>query len=68
MGDLRKSNDVISPLALEVKTAAAHLGIHPITLQKLLRAGTIHGVRVGRKWIVPVKSIEEFLAKGQNAV
>lgn len=55
----------VGTLALEVKPAAAKIGIHPLTLQKLLRSGRIKGVRIGRKWIVPIKSLEAFLA-GEN--
>jgi len=59
-----RPTDAVKPLAYPVKEAAAQIGIHPLTLHKLLRAGQIKGARVGRKWVVPRKALEEFLAKG----
>ncbi len=43
--------------------AAALLQIHPKTLQKLARAGTVIGVRVGKLWRFRASSLNEWLAR-----
>jgi excisionase family DNA binding protein len=65
-GHMEHTYEKQKQLALTTKQAAAHLGVHPLTLQKMLRAGRIKGVRAGRKWIVPVRSLEVFLEGGEK--
>ena len=43
--------------------AAALLQIHPKTLQKLARAGTVIGIRVGKLWRFRASSLNEWLAR-----
>ena len=48
---------------LDSAEAAALLQIHPKTLQKLARAGTVIGIRVGRLWRFRASTLNEWLAR-----
>ena len=48
---------------LDTARAAALLQIHPKTLQKLARAGTVIGVRVGKLWRFRASSLNEWLTR-----
>ena len=55
---------IVDKQTLTVPEAAAALGIHPITLYKLLK---IHGIairhaRIGRRILIPHQALAEFLA------
>ena len=49
---------------LTVPEAAAALGIHPITLYKLLKINgiAIRHARIGRRILIPHQALAEFLA------
>lgn len=46
------------PLALSIPEAAKHLGIGRTTLYRLIGDGVIPVVKIGRRTIVPVASLE----------
>ena len=46
--------------------AARMLGIGKTTIYRLLEAGVIRSIRVGRCRLIPVEAIEEFLAGGRH--
>jgi excisionase family DNA binding protein len=48
---------------LDTEEAAALLQIHPKTLQKLARAGTVIGVRIGKLWRFRASALNEWLAR-----
>jgi excisionase family DNA binding protein len=48
---------------LDSAEAAALLHIHPKTLQKLARAGTVIGIRVGKLWRFRASALNEWLVR-----
>lgn len=48
---------------LDTDEAAAVMKIHPKTLQKLARGGTIHGIRVGKLWRFRASHIQDWIDK-----
>lgn len=58
MGHRSKSLD---RLALSPEQVAQALGISVFTLYKLLHAGRIRHVRVGRRILIPIAALEAFL-------
>jgi excisionase family DNA binding protein len=56
------SNTVSGPEPLiDSEKAAAIIGIHPKTLQKMARSGEIRGVHVGKLWRFRASSIEDWI-------
>ena len=45
---------------------AVAIGVHKHTIQRKLRSGELFGVRFGRKWVIPAKTLEDFLAGKRN--
>ena len=50
-------------LALGLGEAAAALGVSRFTVARLVRSGKLRGVRVGRRVVVPLAALEEFLGR-----
>ena len=48
---------------LDSAEAAALLQIHPKTLQRLARTGTVIGIRVGKLWRFRASSLNEWLQR-----
>jgi excisionase family DNA binding protein len=48
---------------IDSEEAAAIIGIHPKTLQKMARRGQIRGVHVGKLWRFRASMIEEWIAR-----
>jgi len=46
---------------LDTREAAALLGIHPKTLQKLARSGKVPGVRIGKSWAFRASALDSWL-------
>ena len=46
---------------LDTVEAAAVMKIHPKTLQKLARRGSIHGIRVGKLWRFRASHIQDWI-------
>ena len=40
--------------------AAIVLGVHPMSMQKLFREGTLNGVKIANRWIIRRAALEEF--------
>jgi excisionase family DNA binding protein len=62
--NLRKppaSAGVVPEPLIDSEKAAAIIGIHPKTLQKMARSGEIRGVHVGKLWRFRASSIEEWI-------
>jgi len=55
--------DVQFESLLDSAEAAALLQIHPKTLQKLARGGTVIGIRVGKLWRFRASALNEWLAR-----
>lgn len=56
--------------SVTVKEAMRATGLGRNSFYELLHAGKIRALRVGRKWVIPVRAIDEFLeqtgpARGQ---
>ena len=51
---------------LDTHQAAALLGIHPKTLQKLARAGTVPGHRIGDLWRFRVSELDSWVRMAVN--
>ena len=52
---------------LDTPKAAALLGIHPKTLQKLARAGTVPCRRIGDLWRFRASELDTWLRTGINS-
>jgi excisionase family DNA binding protein len=52
---------------LDSQQAAALLGIHPKTLQKLARAGTVPSHRIGDLWRFRASELDIWLQTGVNS-
>jgi excisionase family DNA binding protein len=52
---------------LDTQRAAALLGIHPKTLQKLTRAGTVPCHRIGDLWRFRASELDTWLRTGLNS-
>jgi excisionase family DNA binding protein len=48
---------------LDTNEAAALLQIHPKSLQKLARAGTVIGIRIGKLWRFRASALNEWLTR-----
>jgi excisionase family DNA binding protein len=51
---------------VDTHEAAALLGIHPKTLQKMARAGTVPGHRIGDLWRFRVSELDRWLRVAVN--
>ena len=65
MPEATLSLDDIKSVA-DVPQAAAVLGVGLSTMRKMVREGTIWSCRVGRRIIIPRKSLERFLSEPQE--
>jgi excisionase family DNA binding protein len=52
---------------LDTEKAAALLGIHPKTLQKLARAGIVPSHRIGDLWRFRASELDTWLRTGLNS-
>ncbi|HLI83773.1 MAG TPA: helix-turn-helix domain-containing protein [Bryobacteraceae bacterium] len=52
---------------LDTQKAAALLGIHPKTLQKLARSGTVPCHRIGDLWRFRASELDTWLRTGLNS-
>ena len=53
-----------SPLFLTIPEAAARLRVSRDTVYKLLRAGELHGRKLGRVWRIPTRVVDELADTG----
>lgn len=59
------TNRTFEPV-LHSEEAAALLGIHPKTLQKMARKGLIPGFRIGKLWAFRASALNEWLERKQT--
>jgi excisionase family DNA binding protein len=59
------TNRTFEPV-LHSEEAAALLGIHPKTLQKMARKGLIPGFRIGKLWAFRASALNEWLEQRQT--
>ena len=52
---------------LTVGEVAKELGMHPLSIRRAIARGEIHAVRVGRKVLVPTRSLDDFLEARPSA-
>jgi excisionase family DNA binding protein len=57
-----RSNDEEALVVLSVAQVSARLGLHRTTVAAALRRGDLPGVRIGRRWLVPVAALDRLLA------
>lgn len=50
-----------NPLAISIPQAAAKIGISPTKFRELVYKGAVPAVKVGTRWIIPVKALENWL-------
>ena len=53
-------------IAVSAREAARLLGVRPETVLRLVRAGEIPARRLGTRWVVSVRVLEEWLAGGDD--
>jgi excisionase family DNA binding protein len=52
--------------ALTFNQVRLRLNLSSPTLRKLLVSGTLHGVRAGKRWLIPSGEMERFLSEGAS--
>jgi excisionase family DNA binding protein len=60
----RKSSSETTRQAVSIREAARLLSISPRTVDKYVALKVIHTVRVGRRVLVPMKSVSEVASRG----
>jgi len=63
---LRENGDEPRML-LTVRDVCARLQLSRPTVYELINAGEVRAIRFGRVWRVPVRSVEEFIARRSGA-
>lgn len=56
----------IGPLTLSLKELAGVLGVSYFTARELVLSGKIRSKRLGRRILVPISAVEEFLNSGEE--
>ena len=54
-------------LLLGIPEAAEMLGISPWTVRKLIRRGALPCVHIGRRVLVEVREVDEFITRNRDA-
>ena len=49
------------PLAVKVTEAARLTTLHPWTIRQYIKNGRLRAVRCGRRLVVPISALEDFL-------
>lgn len=49
------------PVVIDVDTVSVLLNVHPVTVQKHLKAGTIKGNKLGKAWCIDRDSVRDFV-------
>ena len=57
----------IEKVAYNKREASNYIGVSPNTFMNILKSGKIHFLRAGSRFIIPKKSLDEFLA-GSNEI
>jgi len=53
--------DVAQKVAYSPEEFGKLIGVHEQTVYRFLRSGQIKAVKLGRKWVIPHKTLEAFL-------
>lgn len=61
--DASRQVPAAAPLALPPLQAAKALGIHRSTLYRLIKAGTVRTVTLGRRRLIPMSSLRAVLGE-----
>jgi excisionase family DNA binding protein len=48
---------------IETTEAAAKLNYHVEHVRRMMREGSLKGIKIGRTWLVQRKSLEEYVAR-----
>jgi excisionase family DNA binding protein len=62
---MRGLNTEFEPL-LSAEEAAAHLRLHPKTLQKMARLGHVPGIRIGKYWRFHLSRLDAWVRSLEN--
>jgi excisionase family DNA binding protein len=57
------STEVVQPMLLDIGEVAKKLGLGQTKTWELVATGQIFSVRVGKRRLVPVESVEKFVAE-----
>jgi excisionase family DNA binding protein len=57
---------VLPPIAVGIKEAAVMIGVSPNTIRRQVAAGRLHTVRVGRRRVIPIDVLREFVERGKR--
>ena len=57
---------VIQRAAVSVEEAGVRLGVSRSMVWKLVNSGTLRSVRAGKRRLVPISAINEFLGDGEG--
>ncbi len=57
----------MEPKFLNLREAAALARVCHVTMRRMLLAGTVPGLRVGRRWVIPRDKLIEALENGALA-
>lgn len=55
------------PLAVSIQRAAELLSVHPNTVRRRLKDGTLRSIQFGARVLVPISSIERLLGQEVTA-
>jgi len=58
----------LNRLAVDLREAAAMIGVCERTVKREIQRGKLRGLKVGRVWRVRVAAIEEYLEQQERAV
>jgi excisionase family DNA binding protein len=53
---------------LTTEDVARALSLNKVTVQRLLKRGSLKGYQIGRSWRIPQESLEEFRANGLRTI
>ena len=53
--------EILANATYTTEEAAKLLNLNPLTVQGMIRKGIIHAARAGKKYIIPGRSLLEFL-------
>jgi len=52
-----------NPLTISPDKAANKLGVAPNIVRNMIYSGELPAIQVGRRWLIPVKSLEAWIDK-----
>ncbi len=51
---------------ISVKSAASHSGYNIQYLRRMLRSGTLVGVKIGQMWLIEMDALETYLNRAES--